>query len=148
MSIFSNLIMKKNELLRKVEEEKAFWINKAEWQPIGSARSLEELASHLKKAPLEAIAHHFNEQKNDFAVWVGEVIGDEILAKKLKSIEITEPEKAKKLLIRAFENRIRQLKRKPIKKPKRLEKTKRTKKKATKTKKKKAARKTTKRKKK
>lgn len=65
------------------------------------ARNLSELASILKDAPDQVVyyhTHNFVEEyqyltpqpANDFALWVGDVIGDEVLAEKLSNIDTFE----------------------------------------------------------
>jgi len=63
-----------------------------------SARNLHELVDVLKEAPDAVVyyhTHHFLEQhhyltpepSNDFAVWVGDALGDEILGERLASVD-------------------------------------------------------------
>ena len=64
--------------LAKVPGEKSFWVNKG---PI--IGSLEELPPAIKKLKKETFLHHVNKNKNDFAKWISEVIGDTGLAKQI-----------------------------------------------------------------
>ena len=45
--------------------------------------SLEHASKELKSISPEQFSHHVNEEKNDFANWVSEVIGDQALARNL-----------------------------------------------------------------
>ena len=47
-------------------------------------RNLKELAQVIKEIPLEIFLHHVNEEKNDFADWIKQVIGDFVLANRIK----------------------------------------------------------------
>ncbi len=71
--------MANEQLLNTVPSEKAFWINNG---PV--VASLTELASAVKTLSGEQFTHHVNKEKNDFAVWVHEVVGDSTLASKLQ----------------------------------------------------------------
>lgn len=67
-------------LLREVTEEwKAFWFNHGV-----VAKSLTELSAALADANDDEIAHHANAERNDFATWADEVVGDAVLASKLR----------------------------------------------------------------
>ena len=67
-------------LLKDVAEEwKAFWFNHGV-----VAKSLTELSAALADANDDEIAHHANAERNDFATWADEVIGDATLASKLR----------------------------------------------------------------
>ncbi|MCW8965342.1 MAG: DUF5752 family protein [Candidatus Pacearchaeota archaeon] len=46
-------------------------------------KSLEDLLSFLREADDSSVAHHFNEEKNDFANWTRDVLKDKTLAKSL-----------------------------------------------------------------
>lgn len=64
--------------LRQIDSEKSFWVNS------GSVlRNLEEFSNELKSIEPEHFSHHVNKEKNDFATWVSDVIGDQMLAKNL-----------------------------------------------------------------
>ncbi|MBI2854590.1 MAG: hypothetical protein HYX87_06705 [Chloroflexi bacterium] len=47
-------------------------------------RNLEDLEAVLREMPEETFRYHSNEAKSDFSHWVGEVIGDEKLARDLQ----------------------------------------------------------------
>ena len=66
--------------LGDVSPEQCFWINNG---PI--IKNLEELANFLPNIDDGIFHHHVNKDKNDFAAWVNDVIGDRELAKSLMS---------------------------------------------------------------
>ena len=70
------------KLLAIVKPEKSFWLNNG---PIIS--SLRHLPKAIDEADYNAFRHHVNENKNDFARWIEEVIGDSKLACDLKRIK-------------------------------------------------------------
>ena len=76
--------VKKNDkakiILAKVPEAKVFWCN--DGQIFGD---LEDLAEGLDHMSDETFIYHCNDNKHDFSVWVLEVVGDEDLAKNLKT---------------------------------------------------------------
>ena len=58
-------------------------------------RNIRELGQALKDMSAETYAYHVNDQKDDFANWVRNIIGDERLAQNLtKSISQSQAEKA------------------------------------------------------
>jgi hypothetical protein len=61
------------------EAWKAFWFNHG-----AVAANLRQLAEALEAMSPEQFAHHVNEEKNDVACWVNEVVGDATLSKKLR----------------------------------------------------------------
>jgi hypothetical protein len=69
-----------SKILAKVPEEKVFWCNDGQ-----IFRDLEALAEGLDRMSDETFSYHCNEAKNDFSIWVLEVIGDGDLAKNLKT---------------------------------------------------------------
>ena len=72
-------------ILSEVQPEKAFWINNG---PV--LKSLGEFAQAAKKLSPSQFAHHASQQRNDFAKWVDEVIGDSTLAKRLRALKSPE----------------------------------------------------------
>jgi len=67
--------------LRDVEPMwKAFWFHMHL-----VAKNLEEFAAGLAAVNAEIYAYHSSGQKNDFAAWVQEVIGDNVLARRLEA---------------------------------------------------------------
>ena len=87
----SNLINAENEL--------CFWINNG---PI--LKNLKDLKNALKKINEETFRYHVNKEKNDFADWVKNVLGDKILANKLAKI------KTAKTMIKTVEEKLKKYK--------------------------------------
>jgi hypothetical protein len=73
------------KVLSEVQPERAFWVNNG---PV--LKSLGEFAQGVSKLKPAQFAHHVNREKNDFANWVAEVIGDNVLARKLKTLKSPE----------------------------------------------------------
>lgn len=73
-------------ILKDVAEEwQAFWCNHGV-----IARNLSELSSSLASMTQEQFAHHVNAEKNDFASWVEQVLGDAALATKMRLLTTLE----------------------------------------------------------
>ncbi len=68
------------KILAKVVAAKAFRCNDGQ-----VFQDLKGLAEGLERMSDETFSYHCNENKNDFSIWVLEVVGDEDLAKKLKA---------------------------------------------------------------
>jgi len=79
-------------------EWKAFWFNKG-----AVVKSMKEMVSILPKVPPHMFEHHVNAKKNDLASWVKDVVGDEDLAKELRSV------KTQKAAADAFAKRVSML---------------------------------------
>jgi hypothetical protein len=108
---FKNMIKKLgSNVLRRVDDSKAFWIKTDHYNVVDRARSLEELAEKLKKAPTASIVHHMREGKNDFASWVSAVLGDNVLAKKLRSLKAKNWDQMQKMVVETLEERIKEIK--------------------------------------
>jgi hypothetical protein len=71
---------KAKQVLSRVPEDKVFWCNNGQ-----IFHSLEELVDGLEQMADETYIYHCNEEKNDFSAWVMDVVGDEDLAKEIKS---------------------------------------------------------------
>lgn len=74
-------MVKKEEAMRylgDVSPEKYFWMNNGT-----VLKNLYELQDGLESISEETYGHHVSKEKNDFAKWVGEVVGDGKLAKEL-----------------------------------------------------------------
>ncbi len=72
--------------LRDVEPMwKAFWFHMHL-----VAKNLEEFAAGMAEISDEVFAYHASGQKNDFAAWVQEVIGDSVLARQLEVVDTKE----------------------------------------------------------
>jgi hypothetical protein len=52
-----------------------------------SAGSLDELLEKLKSMDEDCFEHHVNEDKNDFAAWISECVGDKALAKRISTLK-------------------------------------------------------------
>ena len=81
------------------ENELCFWINNG---PI--LKNLEDLKNALKKISEETFKCHVNKEKNDFANWIKNALGDRILANKLAKI------KTIKTTIKAVEEELKKYK--------------------------------------
>jgi hypothetical protein len=69
-------------LVKEAPPEHSFKLHKTSIE----IRSIPELAEALEIMSDESFAHHVNEQKNDFATWVGDVIHDTELSNRLKGV--------------------------------------------------------------
>jgi len=49
------------------------------------ARNIYELVNSIESCDKSVFEYHINEEKNDFYNWILDVLGDDILAKKIKS---------------------------------------------------------------
>ncbi len=87
------------KILSAVQPDKAFWVNNG---PI--LKSLDEFAKALKNLKPEQFLHHVNKQKNDFAKWISDVVGDAILAQRIRAL------KTKEAMAKAVQQRINSLK--------------------------------------
>ena len=67
------------KLLASTSEEKMFWSHDEQ-----NFRNLEDLLKGLNSMTNEVYMYHANTSKNDFSVWIREVIGDDQLAKDLE----------------------------------------------------------------
>jgi hypothetical protein len=70
------------KLLGDVPEDKVFWGQNGK-----VFRNLYELERGLNSMADEAYRYHVNVEKNDFSVWVRQVIGDESLADDLENTQ-------------------------------------------------------------
>ena len=66
----------------------------------GELASLEDLFVELQTMEPHVYAHHVNEERNDFATWVHDVMGDRFLAHKMT--QITQKDEMLKLLFTQF----------------------------------------------
>ncbi len=66
------------KLLGQVPEANAFWCCDAR-----TLKSMPELGEALNSMTDEAFDYHSKQQKNDFSKWVGDVVGDQKLARDL-----------------------------------------------------------------
>lgn len=77
--------MKKEQakkILANVLPEKAFWVSNG---PV--LKNISELTEGLKNMSPQTFLHHVNQQKNDFANWIKDAIGDSILAEQISKMK-------------------------------------------------------------
>lgn len=89
--------------LRDIQPENSFWLNTGP-----TLKNLEELNNFLPNMSNEQFSYHLNKEKNDFAKWIDEVIGDKKLAKDLANV------KTKVALQKIVAKRLAELKKKAI----------------------------------
>jgi len=65
-------------ILGEVPQDKVFWMNDGK-----ILKKLSDLEAALKEMSDDTFRYHVNSEKNDFYKWVGEVIGDDRLAREL-----------------------------------------------------------------
>jgi len=68
-----------NAWLEDVPQDKVFWCHDNR-----VVKNLDELVLSFREMSEETYSYHVTKDKNDFSKWVGEVIGDVILAKDLQ----------------------------------------------------------------
>ncbi|MEK6947449.1 MAG: DUF5752 family protein [Nanoarchaeota archaeon] len=83
-------------ILADVKPEQCFWVNNG---PI--IRNLQEMADTLSYMKNETFKHHVNEEKNDIANWVKDVLRDEELADEIKRFT------SKEKILRKIKNEIK-----------------------------------------
>ncbi len=104
------LIKLKTKTMKKTKKEEkpvvinakgelCFWINNG---PI--LNNIKDLKNALKKMNEETFKYHVNKEKNDFAVWIKNVMQNETLANKLAKT------KTLKSTIKAVEDRLKKYK--------------------------------------
>ncbi len=64
------------------QDESCFWVNNG---PV--LKNLKDLKKSLLTMSKDTFSYHVNKEKNDFAVWIKNVLQDEILANKLTKIK-------------------------------------------------------------
>ncbi|MGB9748456.1 MAG: DUF5752 family protein [Candidatus Woesearchaeota archaeon] len=94
------------EALKDVKPEFVFWLCDG-----STIKNLDELLEHLKMMNEETFKYHVNQEKNDFAKWVYDIIKDEKLANDLKKSQ------NKAEFVKIISNRIKWLKKKAELKP-------------------------------
>ncbi len=52
-----------------------------------SAGNLGELLDKLKSIDDECFKHHVNEERNDFANWIGDAVGNKVLARRIGKLK-------------------------------------------------------------
>ena len=90
---------KNAEYLKDVPPEKAFWAANG-W----IIRNMEEMPAALENMSDETFAYHVKKDKNDFAAWVKDVVGDKSLAATMRLV------KNRNSAIDVVKRRIKQLK--------------------------------------
>ena len=85
--------------LKDAPSEKSFWVTNG-WV----IRNMEELKTALENMNDETFLYHVNPEKNDFSIWVREVIGDKKLAFVLQKV------KSRTSAIESVKRRIKQVK--------------------------------------
>ncbi len=85
-------------VLAKVPLNVSFWLCTNE-----NLRSLADLSAALQKADDEVFRYHVNRDKNDFEVWIREVIKDKDLAREIARV------KTKETLVRKISERVEEL---------------------------------------
>jgi len=78
------------------KDELCFWVNNG---PI--LKNIRDLKNALDKMSGETFKYHVNKEKNDFADWVKDVLGDKMLASKLAKI------KTAKTMLKTVEKRFK-----------------------------------------
>lgn len=76
--------------LKKVSKsENSFKLKRNHDDVIAELHSLEDLFKALERAPHKAINFHLRDGRNDFATWVEEVFGNEVLSEKLRKVSLS-----------------------------------------------------------
>ena len=90
---------------KNVSNEKAFWFcNKKGW--VGKiAHNLDEFSREIKNVPADSLEFHIRDDKNDFEVWLRDILQEKRLSKKTAKIkkQSLKGEELKKALINLFE---------------------------------------------
>jgi len=94
------------EALKDVKPEFVFWLCDG-----STIKNLEELLEHLKMMNEETFRYHVNQEKNDFAKWIYDIIKDEKLSNDLKKTQ------SKNEFVKIVNERIKWLKKKAELKP-------------------------------
>jgi len=89
-------ISRKKMVLISASPDNCFWI---QYGPV--VKNIFELQDALINITEEQFKHHVNSMKNDFAVWVEEILNDEECAKNIKKAKST------KAMIKAVENALK-----------------------------------------
>ena len=70
------------KLLSDCNSDQSFWVNNG---PV--LRNLDDLSAAIKSLSSEQFSHHLNKEKNDFARWVEDVVGDKELSEVLSKVK-------------------------------------------------------------
>jgi hypothetical protein len=95
-------------LLSEVEDWHAFNLKTAEDNVVCACRSLTHLFNALFKSGPEAVAFHTS-RGNDFAAWIEDVVGDRLLAERIKNVDTTNTEQARAKISLLIYRRIQEL---------------------------------------
>jgi hypothetical protein len=98
--------LSKGDLMEKnVSNEKAFWFcNRNGW--VGKiAHNLDEFSREINSVPIDSLEFHVRDDKNDFEVWLRDVLQEKRLSKKIAKIKKQglKGEELRKALISLFE---------------------------------------------
>ncbi len=86
------------KFLSDIHGHRAFWVNNGH-----VIKNLDELKHALRTMDQKTFMHHLNKEKNDFAKWVVDVVGDTALGKSIAKA------KTQKSAEKKIEFRIKQL---------------------------------------
>lgn len=90
---------------KNVSNEKAFWFcNRNGW--VGKiAHNLDEFSREINSVPIDSLEFHVRDDKNDFEVWLRDVLQEKRLSKKIAKIKKQglKGEELRKALISLFE---------------------------------------------
>jgi hypothetical protein len=76
---------------------------------VSICHNLQELYEGLKNSGVDAVIFHMRNGNNDFAEWVSEVIGDQVLARSLRNSRSQDWVRMRKSLIQKIKRRIENL---------------------------------------
>lgn len=94
--------------LRHVGKARAFLLKDDHANILGEVCMLSGLIEAIEDAPAEAVEFHMRDG-NDFAGWVGEVVGDEKLAQVLSDVKYEDPEETRRMLLTCLRHRVMDL---------------------------------------
>lgn len=77
--------LSKSQFLLDVSSEKAFWCNDGK-----IFLNLQDLEKGMKKMSSKIYRYHANPEKNDFAIWIEDSIGDKTLSSNIKKADTKE----------------------------------------------------------
>jgi hypothetical protein len=79
-------VSSKTKVWNDVHHENRFWVNDG-----NVLKNLQELPGALRNMDAETFMHHVNDEKNDFANWVNDVVGEKTLARDLLALKSKTP---------------------------------------------------------
>ena len=89
---------------REIPPEKAFHFYLSWNEPLGwAASNMDQFLWCVEHAPIECIEFHVSE--NHFVSWIKDVVGDKVLAVRLRKIRKVKGEKLRKMLVEMLKNR-------------------------------------------